>query len=562
MTLFDFIKANVPILSVIQEYTSLKPIGLYWKGVCPFHSEKTASFTVSPHKDIFYCFGCQAGGDVIAFIAKIENASQMEAARSLIDKYKINVPQELLKTSEQFYSSDQKNSYFRVCEFIADWCHKKLLKDNAAMDYVKKRGLEQKIIDEFKIGYFPSKKELNSIIKSASYEGLMVKDLIDANIVIDHKSNDLFSPFEDRIIFPINNGQGECCGFGGRIFIPGDERAKYYNSKENPFFNKGSILFGFDKAKKYIQKSEAVFLVEGYMDHLAMVQNGILNTVATLGTACTHEHLKTISRFANKVHVLFDGDDAGQKAVLRLTELAWDVNIDIDVITLPKDEDPASYLTKNNGSSNFLENRIDIFSFFIRSKKRDFLNLPLADKLTAVKKITDIINKLNDPVKQGILFQNVAQEFNIPLHAIQQKVNFITNENDSSADKDSVEYKILGAILHDKSLIDGKFKIVIDFLPIDIKNIIEIFKLSENFDLTLKKLDDNSRSLAIKTYMSFKPENQNLDILLNIFQKKNWKFISGALKEKINSAQKSGNSKELMEYLKQLNEWKSKVLSS
>ena len=164
--------------------------------------------------------------------------------------------------------------------------------------------------------------------------------------ILSESKNALYSPFEDRIMFPITDNLGRFCGFGGRTFMPQDERPKYYNSKENNFFTKGSLIFGLNVAKRDIQHKEIVFVVEGYMDCIAMAQHGYTNTVATLGTACTLEHLKQLSRYASYVYVLYDGDAAGQSAILRLTELCWNVNMDLKVIRLPRQEDPASFLAK------------------------------------------------------------------------------------------------------------------------------------------------------------------------------------------------------------------------
>lgn len=559
MDIFSYIKSKLPILDVIQEYTTLKPIGHYWKGLCPFHSEKTGSFTVSPNKDIFYCFGCQESGDVISFISKIESLTQIEAAKTIIEKYNINVPDEILSESKNKASFSEKKDYAKICEFVAQWCNEKLKKNNDAYNYVQSRNLSNSTIKKFCIGYFPEKKELKNLIKDASKNNILAQDLIDANIILD-RSGDLYSPYEDRIIFPIKNPQGDYCGFGGRVFKKNDDRAKYYNSKENPFFSKGHILYGFDLAKKEIQKTEEVYLVEGYTDCVAMVEHGIKNTVATLGTACTTDHLKLISRFATKIHLLFDGDEAGKKAALRLTEIAWDANLEIDVITLPDGEDPASYLNQNRNKSNFLESKIGIFNFLINSNKNDFTNLSLSEKLNASRKIIEIINKLNDPIKRGILFQTISRELDIPINAIKQRDNFQFSNIENSKKENSIEIKILGAILHDKNL-ENKFKSIINFLPDDLKEIIEVNKEVKNFDELLNHLEPENKKMAIKAYFDLKLENINAEAMLSNFQKKNWKKINNALKNKIAIAQKNGNNRELIEYLTQLNNWKKKFIS-
>ena len=303
MNLFSYIKSQLSILDVISHYAKLKKAGSYWKGPCPFHHEKTGSFTVSPHKEIFYCFGCHVGGDVISFIAKVEQCTQLEAAQHLLEQHQLKLPEnlssELSKTSP-----DEKKRYFFICQTVANWCHENLKKNISVQSYLKKRNFDKKVIVDFTLGYFPGGlASIQSFINHMHKKNILLQELFDANIIIKGQKIN-YSPYENRIIFPIKDHLGRFCGFGGRVFKENDERAKYYNSRENSFFNKGSLLFGFNKAKKYIQKEEKAFLVEGYTDCIAMVQHGYTNTVATLGTSCTKEHLKSIARHANYVYVL------------------------------------------------------------------------------------------------------------------------------------------------------------------------------------------------------------------------------------------------------------------
>ena len=334
MNLFSFIKAHVSILDVVGGYSSLKKAGLYWKGNCPFHNEKTASFTVSPHKEIFYCFGCNSGGDVISFIEKVENCSPIEAANHLIERYKLTPP-ENLKLSSSEVDTQVRDNYYDLCKAVSVWAHGHLLKNPTLLNYAQKRGISKESIVQFSLGYFPAGlAAVKGLIAKMQEQQFMPKDLLDANILSEGKTV-LYSPFEDRLLFPIQDHLGRFCGFGG-IFKPHDQRPKYYNSRENEFFQKGSILFGLNNAKKNIQELEHAFLVEGYTDCIAMVQHGHKNTVATLGTACTPEHLKQLARYAKTLYVVYDADKAGHNAMLRLTELCWQVSLDLKVIYLPE----------------------------------------------------------------------------------------------------------------------------------------------------------------------------------------------------------------------------------
>lgn len=560
MNIFNFIKSNIPILNVVQEYTNLKQTGTYWKGVCPFHSERTASFTVSPNREIYYCFGCQSGGDVISFVAKVENCSQFEAAKFLSEKHNIQIPTELLKEfNNQSLDLDEKNKYFKICDLITKWCNLNLLKNSDALSYLEKRSISKESIKTFNIGFFePGQKGLNSLNNFLKKENILFQDLAEFSIIVEGNSG-FYSPFEDRIIFPIKNNLGDFCAFGGRIFKENDERAKYYNSKENPYFNKGSILFGLFDAKKIIQKEKAAFLVEGYTDLLAMNQAGYKNTVATLGTACTPEHLKILSRFTDTLYIVFDGDNAGQKAILRLTELAWEVNLELRVINLPEKEDPASFFNKNLDFKALIAKSKNIYQFFIDKTKSEFINSSLSEKLNGVKKVTNIIDQLDDPIKKTLLFQEVSKEFNIPLDLIIKKEKSIEVKKNTEKET-SIEKTILGAILNDKSKLNilKKFEIL-EFFPERINLIFNKLEQTSTFELKdfINSLEEDNQKFTLQACVEY---DQNLDFnhLINQFQKKNWKKI--ILKLKSDLIQEK-DPKKITEKLEILKDWQRKFLS-
>ncbi|HXW86213.1 MAG TPA: DNA primase, partial [Candidatus Bathyarchaeia archaeon] len=313
-TIFTYIKSHVSILDIAQEYISLKKGGLYWKSCCPFHDEKTASFTISPHKDMFYCFGCHAHGDGIAFVAKIENCSPFQAAQIVVARFGIQLPENMSLSSAD--AQEKEKVYYEVCKQIAFWCNTQLKKSNDAKKYLQVRGCSDESIAQFLVGYFPTgARAIQTLFKDMQKHHLLPHDIMESHIVQESKTM-LYSPFEDRIIFPIKDHVGRFCGFGGRVFREQDTRSKYYNSRENEHFNKGSLLFGLDGAKKAMQEKGTAFFVEGYTDCIAMAQAGYANTVATLGTACTIEHLKQIARYTHTLYIMYDSDKAGIQAVL------------------------------------------------------------------------------------------------------------------------------------------------------------------------------------------------------------------------------------------------------
>lgn len=562
MNLFSFIKTHIPIIAVVQEYTALKPAGVYWKGLCPFHSEKTSSFTVSPHKDIFYCFGCHASGDVISFIARLENMAQIEAARYLIEKYHLKVPSELLRQAEENDKHfDDKSRYYQLCALVTQWCQEQLHKYKDAQHYLIARGFTKKIIDDFQLGYFPPQ-SIPHLISFIGKKQFLVQDLIEAHIIQQQK-NDFYTGFEDRIMFPIKNAQGDFCGFGGRIFKEHDDRVKYYNSKEHSYFAKGTILYGLHEAKKAIQQENTVFLVEGYVDCLAMAQHGFTNTVATLGTACTPEHLKLLSRFAELVYVMYDGDTAGQKAILRLTELAWHANLEIRVIPLPTREDPASYLQKHGTILPLIQQNQRIYTYCIQATKKEFNAQGLADKIQGVKKLIAIVRKLQDPVKQSLLLQEIAQEFGMPVTSLKKELELERQEITEHVVKDqvpSLELQIVGAVLHDRTLLEHLFSPIKELLSPSTQHMMKRIKIADSLSTAIEDLSPDEQQAAIKSYIYVQEKQVQPADLLEQFQKTNWKRIISLLKERLGEADRTGNVHKKEELLKQFGELKEKFL--
>lgn len=574
MNIFSFIKAKVSILDVVGHYVALKKAGHYWKGPCPFHSEKTASFTVSPHREIFYCFGCHAGGDAIAFISKAENCTQIEAAKLLADKFNLEVPETLSKDFDK--NPDTKKRYFSLCQLVAEWCHEQLKKNASIENYLTKRGFTSTSIDTFMVGYFPgTQKGINALTKYVGAHQFLLQDLIDAGIVQEGKTH--FSPFEERIIFPITNHLGSYCGFGGRIFKEDDERSKYYNSKENDYFQKGSLLFGLDKAKKEIQKQETVLLVEGYTDCLAMVQNGYTNTVATLGTACTLEHLKALSHHAHTLLVVYDADAAGRQASLRLATMCWQVNLEVNVVILPPGSDPASYLQEHNTLDPVIQKAQDIFVFFLTTLGENYANEPLQHKIQATRECLDVIRKLDDPLKRDILLQKAANIFGISIGSLQRElqagikpvakrdVQPLAEECETIS---SLEKKLMYGILNDTQLLEKpEIRTLLDYIPEPLKTIVDKLKRfsgkeeRELFGSFFDTLEEKERLLVHQLLLQDQQEEAlELDALITQLEKKYWKTMVTTTKSRLAHAQAENNQTEVQMVVKEFLELKRRLL--
>jgi len=394
-------------------------------------------------------------------------------------------------------------------------------------------------------------------------------DLVDATILSEGKTM-LYSPFEERIIFPIKDHLGRFCGFGGRIYTQSDERPKYYNSKENEFFTKGSLVFGLDLAKKQIQDAGYAFLVEGYTDCMAMVQYGYPNTVATLGTACTIEHLKQLSRYCQELYVVYDADKAGHQAMLRLTELCWQVSLELKVILLPAKEDPASYLTKGNDLKPLIESAKDIFIFFIDSLGTDFGSKHLSDKLAVIRKLIVIINNIDDPLKRDILLQKAAKTVDIPLETIKNELNRSSYEPRKQYEEQTQENKtapinqeaityaplklestVFCAIMNNIELFNNtNEKYLLEYLPAPLRDILKRLKEAKeetqnvNFIAFFDKLSNTEKNYVSKLLLEHEQEilPETFEQLIIQLHKKNWKVFVNSIKEKLAQAKKIGDT--------------------
>ena len=582
MSLFNFIKSQLSISDVISEYVTIKRAGNYWKGPCPFHFEKDASFTVSPDKQIFYCFGCHASGDVIAFIARAENLTQREAVTHIIDRYGISVPDNLKSEYKGSGNADLKDRYIHLCKQVAHWAHQKLRHCAIAQTYLAERGVNATQIQTFLLGYFPGGvQQINLFIKDMATQNILLSDLLDAGILIAGKGS-THSPFEERILFPIKDALGRFVGFGGRTFDAHDTRPKYYNSKESEVFLKRKLMFGLDLAKKAIQTEQSVFLVEGYMDCVAMIQYGYHNTIATLGTSCTADHLKILTRYAKTVYVLYDGDKAGQAAILRLTELCWDSSLDLMVVGLPPKEDPASLLMSGQSLAPYIEKATDIFSFFVKTIGSDFLKKPLSDKLDISKKIIEVISHLTDPFKQELLLQQASVTMQIPQESLKGLLRLIKAPAkpvssqagtpqaplEDKGEFTNLEEKIFSAILSDESNLlipttrelgfseseSDLFSCFSDkVLPI-IKEFLKLKKeygTQRAFDKLCQTLAPEDAAWVIQCSVSQKEpmQTEEFNMMLDSFRRQQWKQKVNTLKAELMSARSLGDNAQVQALL-------------
>ena len=396
------IKRRVDIVEFISQYVPLKKRGSNYFGLCPFHTEKTPSFSVNPKGNFFHCFGCGASGDVITFLMKIENMDFVDAVKELARRY--NIPLNLKERT----NTDPLKEIHRIA---TDYFKEKLLANKEALKYLEKRHINKEAIERFSLGFAPNSSELEKILLS---KGFSKNDLIRSGIFVQ-TSRGLYNRFSDRIIFPIKNESGDVVAFGGRITTSDKNKAKYLNSPETPIFSKQRILYGLDTAKEEARKTSSIILTEGYMDCIRLKLEGFENTVATLGTALSKFHTATISRYAEKIFLNYDADEAGFKAMVRSAPTILSSKLKPFVVVLEKGEDPDSFLI-NNGSEKYkekLENAKEYFDYLIDFLKNKYNMEDPHEKVKAIEEIKPILNSIYDPLVKATYTTKASKIFNV-----------------------------------------------------------------------------------------------------------------------------------------------------
>ncbi len=350
--LIDQIRQSNNIIEVISEYLPLKKAGSNFSALCPFHQEKTPSFMVSPQKEIFHCFGCGEGGNVFNFLMKHEKISFIEAVERLAERAGISLPKDKASQEDASRISEERKSFFEINHYAADFFHRCLKSASSAQkarDYLKKRGFGEETINNFGLGYAPGSGK--GLLEAAVDRGYSKALLEKAGLItFSEKRNHYCDLFFDRIIFPISDVQSRIIGFGGRAL--GDQSPKYLNSPETAVFSKGKTLYALNRAKESIQKKNQVIILEGYTDVLTCHEFGIEDSVATLGTALTSDHVSTISRYAEQVIIVYDADTAGVKAALRGLDMLIGSGLKVRVVALPQGSDPDDFL-RSHGVEKF-----------------------------------------------------------------------------------------------------------------------------------------------------------------------------------------------------------------
>ena len=381
------------IVEVVQDFVTLKRRGVNYLGNCPFHNEKTPSFTVSPAKQIYKCFGCGKGGGSVNFIMEHEHLTYVEALKYLAKKFHIEVV-EKEEAPEEVEQRNQRESMMIVSEFAQKYFSNFLLNEtegrNVGLSYFRERGFRDDIVKKFQLGYCPDGKDI--FTQAAQRQGYKMEFLEQTGLTI--KRDDwIRDRFAGRVIFPFHNLAGRVIAFGGRILVSDPKAAKYLNSPESEIYHKSKVLYGIFFAKNSITRNDKCFLVEGYTDVLSMHQSGIENVVASSGTSLTNDQIRLIKRFTNNVTIIYDGDQAGIKASLRGIDMVLEEGINVKVVPLPNGEDPDSF-ARSMSSSQLLDYIAENETDFIRFKTQLLLKDTEKDPVAKARLISDIVKSI------------------------------------------------------------------------------------------------------------------------------------------------------------------------
>ena len=405
------------IVDVIEEFLPLKKAGANFNTNCPFHKEKTPSFTVSPDKQMFHCFGCGESGDSISFLSKYKNYTFVEAAEYLARKAGI-ILEEVNISSKQYENKQLTDRLYKINRDAALYYYKNLKSYPDVINYLKSRKIDINVIKKFGIGYAIN--QWDNLLKYLTNKGYIEEDILKTGLIIKNQnSNSYYDRFRNRVMFPIFDVKGRIIGFGGRVLD--DSLPKYLNSPESIIFNKGYNLYGINIAKENV-KDKSFILVEGYMDVIKMHTYGYNNTVAALGTSLTDNQIKLMKRYSKDYYIAFDSDNAGQKASLKAINMIKRNNLEAKVVIMPNAKDPDEYLNKY-GKINFdklIQNSLDYYSFLEFHFKEIFEN---SNKVEYINNFFDNIVNVTSEIEKELIFEKLSRKAGVSKESIIKEYN-------------------------------------------------------------------------------------------------------------------------------------------
>ncbi|MDU7150564.1 MAG: DNA primase [Peptoniphilus grossensis] len=431
----DEIRDRADIVDLIGEYVDLKRSGSNYMGLCPFHSEKTPSFSVSPSKSIFKCFGCGVGGDVITFIMKRENLNFPEAVEFLAEKYNVRLSEYKDENKE---ARDKRNRLYDINREAAMHFLNNLSSSPKAQKYLRDRGLSDKTIRAYGLGY--SKDSWTDLYDHLTKLGYKEEELLDLNLISKSKNGNYIDRFRDRVMFPIINRNNKVIAFGARGF--GDAKPKYLNSRETPIFHKGSNLFNMNIISRESSR-QRIILVEGYMDVISLYNSGINYSVASLGTSLTEDQAAIIKKMAKDIYICYDSDKAGINATSRAIDIFLSKSCKPKIIELEGGLDPDDFIKKYGmeGFENKIKSAISYIDFKIKILRENF-NLEEAEGLSNFTlESAKILSSIKNPIERDIFVKEFSKKYNISYKAIENYINYLNRNKIKSEKKEKFKLK-------------------------------------------------------------------------------------------------------------------------
>ena len=525
--IIDEVRQTNDIVDIISQYVHLKRSGRNFFGLCPFHNEKSPSFSVSPDKQIFHCFGCGVGGNVFTFLTKIEGINFVEAIQTLAERSNIQLP--TLENNRDTIKEQLKAKVYKVNEFAANYYHQNLYQPGSkiAQEYIKKRKLTNETLQSFQIGFSGKFDELYQELKKQKFEEA---EILESGLVNKNERGQYIDRYRNRLMFPICDARGRVIAFGGRVLD--DSKPKYINSPENIVYSKGRNLFGLNVAKKGDIKQ--ILIVEGYMDVISLHQRGITNVVAPLGTALTQQQGWLLRKSAEKIILSFDSDEAGLMAKMRALDILQDMGCDIRILQMEGAKDPDEYIIKygNARFHNLIEKALSVIEFKVKVLKQN-LNIEVVnDKIKFLNEIAKLIAKVDNTMEREVYIEKIAKEYDISKEAIYAEVNKLMYAGKKS---EKILDKAKPVINHKKieekqisQVIKKRENTVISILLTGDSNIFQIVK--QNIQIGDFK-DSINQKIIQKLYEEFEKGNSNINGILDNLVEEEQNHITAILAE-------------------------------
>ena len=509
--IIDEVRQSNDIVDIISQYVHLKRSGRNFFGLCPFHNEKSPSFSVSPDKQIFHCFGCGVGGNVFTFLTKIEGINFIEAVQTLAERSNIQLP--TLDNKGDSLKEELKAKVYKVNEFAANYYHENLYRPESkiAQEYIKKRKLTNETLKSFQIGFSGKFNELYNALKEQGFEE---KEILESGLVNKNDNGKYIDRYRNRLMFPICDVRGRVIAFGGRVLD--DSKPKYINSPENIVYSKGRHLFGLNVAKKGDVKK--ILIVEGYMDVISLHQRGVTNVVASLGTALTQQQGWLLRKSSEQIILSFDSDEAGLSAKMRALDILQNMGCDIRILQMEGAKDPDEYIIKY-GSARFqslIEKALSVVEFKVKVLKKDLDLNNTNDKIKFLNEIAKLLSKIDNTIEKEVYIEKIAKSYDISKEAIYAEVNklaYATSKGQKILEKAKpvVTHKKIQENKVSEAIIK-KENTILSLLLMGDLNVFQVIKQN----IKVEDFRDNlNQQIAKKLYEEFEKGNSNINSILD-----------------------------------------------